>query len=285
MVRQERVWFGEKLYVTGFVAALVAEALLALVALGTPFPWVGFVTGVIFFVVVLLLANWLYTGNPTARTAAVVWSVAQLAVAAGLLALFLAATDKNVTSSSMRTPTAVLAAFKLVVYAGLLALLLFPRSVRDFLATKRGEEPAEEVRAPVVAEPKKPAVMPTGVPLKLADDQTTAVRGLATLIGVSGAVLVVVGILRVAAAYVANRAQPASLPVILAGVEGAVTVALGLLMALPALAFRLLAEEGNDLAHLLHAFNSLTSLYRKQLILGLILAAALVVGIVVQVMH
>src|SRR5262249_15877601 len=86
MQRNERVESGEKLFVIGMVICFVTEVAYPTANLIESF-LDGFLLGVVGSLVVLRLANWLYTGNSTAYILVLGWAGLQIIVALGVLVM------------------------------------------------------------------------------------------------------------------------------------------------------------------------------------------------------
>jgi hypothetical protein len=278
MNREIRLENGEKIFATGFITAAVTEAVVTLVANGTHFTWVGTVFGTIGAVLMLLLANSIYQGNRTALTAAVVIALVQIALGVLGLVASLGLLPVPETLSWLALPYPWLAVGKIMAYALLLAFLLCSGSVQDFLAWRRGEQ-VPEYHTTEAVEPR-PTLPPSGVTVALSDQQTASYNWLPLLMQTAGAVLAVLGLVRLV--YGILGLKTAGTPGGLLLVDGSATLLLGLLLALPAAAFNLLKSEGPDLAYIMNAVRSLKTYYSLQIVLSVVLAGVLVLSLVIR---
>lgn len=283
MNKEIRLENGEKLFATGFITAAAAESLVTLVANSVHFTWIGTLFGAIGAILMLLFADWIYRGNRTAGTAALVVVLLQLAL--GLLALVAALGLVRIPEALgwLALPYAWLAVLKILAYAILLSFLLCSTSVQDFLAVRRGEQvPERHYLTSTVAEPTAlpPSIPPSGVTIALSEPQTASYGNLPWLLQTAGAVMAVLGLLRLAYGILALKL--AATGGVFLVLDGSITLVLGLLLALPAAAFNLLKSEGPDLAYVMNAVRSLNTYYGLQILLSVILAGVLVLALFIR---
>jgi len=279
MNREIQLENGEKLFVSGFITAAAAESLVTLVANGTHFNWYSTLNGALGTILMLLLADRLYRGDR--YIAPITLFVILMQLGLGLRALVDAVGLVKIpeTFEFMALPFAWLAVVKILAYAILLSFLLCSTSVQDFLAWRRGEQVPERSYSTNTVEEvtaQAPSIPPSGVTISLSEKETASYANLPWLLQTAGAVLAVLGLLRVVYGILALKLI--GLPGLFMLLDGTITLVLGLLLGLPAAACNLLKSEGPDLAYVMNAVRSLKSYYSLQFLLSIVLAGVLVLG-------
>jgi hypothetical protein len=282
MTRQERLDIGEKIFVGVFVGSVVIEVLLTLLAItlnpawNTLLPWTIVVLGAVFVAFLLYLANWLYSGNRTAWTAALGFAGFQIALAAGVIVAML---TSHRFAAYLGESLIWLAVAKAVAYAAFAGFLSLPKAIHDFLGLRRGETIPDETPAVVEAPPVE---VPAGpMPLPLVDDQVARFGSLSTWMQLAGGLLIAAGLLRF---YVGLASiEPALafrkwLPGLPAVLEGIAATLFGIYLFLPAAVVK--RVQNRDMSDLLKAFKNLQQLYSIQLIVLAVAVVAVALGIV-----
>ena len=270
MDKPERVEIGKKLYVTAFMVVAWAELVLTIVRNGLHFSWANLgwanlALGIIAVPVLLFLANWLYTGNRTARLATLVFIAIQLLLATLGFKLLPALTELN---NQVGPTCASIATSKLLLYGGWGALLLFSPRVQDFFNHQRGEHPEEK---------EEIQITPTGTAVALSGEQLGSVGALGSLVQIAAFVTIVGGLLQLVSATKGGASG------LFQAIEGAVLLALGVFLLSPAKGLRKLGVAGADMAYLTYALGALATFFKRQLVLVLIVALVLIAGILISV--
>src|SRR5260370_482456 len=265
MTRQERLDVGEKIFIGVFVGSIVIEVLLTLFAItlnpawNTLLPWTIVVLGAVFVAFLLVLANWLYSGDRTAWTTALGFAGFQIVLAAGVIVGIL---TSHSFAAYLGTSLIWLAIAKAVTYAAFAGFLALPKAVHDFLGLRRGETIPDDPPA-VVEAPPPPVEVPTApVPLPLTDDQAAAFGSLSTWMQVAGGLLIVAGLLRfyVGLANIEPVLEVKKwLPGLPAVLEGLAATLFGIYLFSPAAVVK--RVHNRDMSHLLKAFKNLLHLY------------------------
>ncbi|MBI3410480.1 MAG: hypothetical protein HY040_19245 [Planctomycetes bacterium] len=270
MERNERVESGEKLFVIGMVVSFVTEVAYttASVLEGV---WGGFFLGLIGALIVLRLANWLYTGNNVALKWMLGWTALQLTLALAAWALLSATSGRDSVAHALGYGISWVPLGKLAAYAILGAILMSP-SVRAFLFLRGGGELTD------IKEKLPPTL--TGKTLPLSPAETQTVAGLANLLKWASWSLIAVGVLRLCLGGKLYSNEPDWIKAAPALVEGFVTLLVGVLLLGPSGAFDFLKTKSTDTTYLMSALEQLGSFYQKQGVL-LALVAMVVFGALV----
>lgn len=276
MERNERLESGEKLFVIGMVVGFVVEVAYATASV-IDRTLDGFLLGVIGALVMLRLANWLYTGNNTALKCMLGWAGLQIVLAVGALLILSAATGRDNPASRFGYSISWVPFGKLAAYVIVAGLLVSP-SVRAFLFLKAGGDLAEiKDKAPLA---------PSGTTLPLTAEQSQIVARLANLLGWASLVLIVVGALRTYFGWTLAHADVAQAADWIKGgpmlAEGILLLLVGVLLLGPAGAFDFLKTKSTDTTYLMNALDQLSSLYQKQLVLTALVAAGVLAAIVAR---
>jgi hypothetical protein len=268
MDRLERIEIGKKLYVTAFMVVLWADMVLTIVRNGLHFAVGSVVIGILAIPVLLYLANWLHSGNRTARTATLGFIAVQLLLAILGLKLLPAL---NTLNEQVGPYCATIAVIRLLLYGGWGAMLLYSPRVQEFLAHQRGE----------AQEPEKTkedlTITPTGTAVPLSAEQLEGIGALGSLIQIAAFVAIVAGLLQLVSA------SKGGMTGLFQAIEGAVMLVLGVFLLSPATGLRKLGMPGADMAYLTNALGALAMFFKRQLVLALIVALILIAGIVVAV--
>jgi hypothetical protein len=223
MLRQERVEFGEKLFVCTAAVSLATELILTCVLVVLSFTWVGLLYGALCSLLILLLTHRLYKGVPQARTWALGWFGLQLLLfAAALVAILALHRSDLLRPISFYAPWA--AVVKVVVYGLLTWALVASVNVRAFLFDREVKSgaviPPKGWDAEATEEAEPPPPHEPGQPLPLPAAQADALRGGANLLLAAGACSVVLGLVLFAVAAAAERRSD-RVSVVLEGVAAA----------------------------------------------------------------
>jgi hypothetical protein len=196
MLRQERVEFGEKLFVCTAAVALATELILTAVLVVQSFTWPGLLLGAACSVLILLLAHRLYKGVPQARNWALGWFGVQLLGFAGALVAMLALHRGDLLRPlSFYAPWP--AVVKVIVYTMLAGSLVASPSIRAFLFDREVKNgaviPPKGWEADESEEPEPPPPAEPGRPLPLPAEKAQAVGGTATTLAGAGVCFVALG--------------------------------------------------------------------------------------------
>src|SRR5262245_7204924 len=181
MERNERVESGEKFFVIGMVVSFVTEVAYTTASV-LEGAWGGFFLGLISALVVLRLANWLYTGNNAALKWMLGWTALQLVLALAGWALLSATSGRDSMAHALGYSISWVPIGKLAAYAILGAILMSP-NVRAFLFLKGGGELTE------IKEKTPPTLTGKTFPLSPTESQTVA--NLANLLSWASMALIV----------------------------------------------------------------------------------------------
>jgi hypothetical protein len=268
--RQERIELGERFFVAGFFLVLLTEVAFGIVAGGLWFSWPRLFLNVVGVLLLLFLVNAVYGGSKTAGAVLLAWvGVSLLLTLPSLVVTTLALRDPSGLALQLGAPAPWLVALKLAAYAVFGLLLLVPVSVRDFLAARRGELPAEDKVAVRTVD--------AGAPLPLTEAQIEGFAGLAGLMQAAGVVLVAAGLL-----LCAMTTDPADRFGWLTTVEGGALAILGVVLLLPVPSLRRVAAPETGVGYLAAAFGSLLTLFRVLLLVGLVFLAVVIVRLAVR---
>lgn len=265
MERNERVESGEKLFVIGMVVSFVTEVAYTTASV-LEGAWGGFFLGLIGALIVLRLANWLYTGNNAALKWMLGWAVLQLILAVAAWALLRVTSGRDIVAHTLGYGISWVPFGKLAAYAILGAILMSP-SVRAFFFLQGGGELAE------IKEKTLASLTGKTLPLSPAESQTVA--NLAKLLRWTSWTLIGVGVLRLILGL--KLLEPDWIKAAPALMEGLVMLLVGALLLGPSGAFDFLKTKSTDTTYLMSALEQLGSLYQKQGVL-LALVAVVVVG-------
>jgi len=274
----ERLERGEKVLVFGIMTALAVEGLFAIVGPAMRHSMLGIVWGVVSFVFVMVLANFLYAGNRTAHKIGTAWAAFQIVLSLVVL-LVLAFTPEAVeTTRHVALPTVWMAAIKLLAYIVLCSSLLLAPRVRDFLDVKRGAELKSEN-----------PLAPTGVEVTFAADQKQVIGSLGTLLKTAAVVLLIVGILQALVSLrefmnIANYStgpvlQTLALWLVMRFLPAVATISIGIVMFPPAAAAKLVRTQGTDMSYLMNVLMKLRGFFFCLIILVAMQLLGLVVGV------
>jgi hypothetical protein len=269
MERQERLEYGQKFFVIGVFILLALESLVAIISVGLAFSWVRLLLAAAAGILLLYLANRIYSGDKGARNLLVGWfGVQTIVLAAAALCLGLGLVEGPGLFRHVGAATPWLAVLLLAAYVGVTALYLSSATVKEFLADRGGEVlPEREV---VEVDP--------GAPVAWADDQKKSFSALAAGMKVAGTALVIAGVLNVLAALRVMADQPDVWTWL---VEGVAYLALGGALFGPAAAVRVVVESAvTGVGYVVHALGRLRQLYLIQAVVAVVLAAVAVVRLV-----
>lgn len=274
---------GETLFITGAVIAFLSDIVLTFRALVLP-NWIGLTIGSLMLVVTLYIVNWVYTGKKQARTAALIWSIVQIAVAVLCVGLLLNRELRldyrfyplaEVLPPALAVVTPLLGAFKIVAF-GLFAYLVTQKGPALFFLRHRDGETLEP---PSLATPPED-IKPTGVLLPLAAPQNEAAESLASTLQNAGCALMAAGFFLAIVGGQRIAATP-RLGWITLG-EGLILLVVGLLSMNPVTALRNISDRGSDTAYVTDALGKLAAISGKFILLALALVALTIAGIVLR---
>jgi len=259
---------GQRLFLLGVFAVLVAEVIVTVANVGQWFEWTSCLLGVIACLGMLYLGNWLYTGNRTALTVTRIWVAIQLAVVlAGVIAL-----SETPADSAIPRHLGINAFWqgylKLAVYLGFAGLLFAPGATLDFFSAQRGEAPAK------VPAPTTEQTAPVGNPVELAVEHTRALEGLGGAMQTVSGVLVIVGALELLIGLLAAGQTSAADWL---SIHGIVVAALGAVLWPPTKALQaLLGASPRNTGYVMNFLTALLATFKAYLFILLALAVLVV---------
>jgi len=279
---RERLFQGEKLVVTAFMPALVAEGFLLPLALIMHFSWPGLFYAVFSGGLLVWTTGRLYNGEKNARIVAEGLALLQ-GVVAFLCTILLAYTPlASSITHLVDQPVLWMALTKLGAYGLLGLILLLCRDVLDFMAIRRGEEVT-------AVEP----VSASGVVVTFNDAQKAKFAKLASALSNTGIVLLIAGGLLLLYAFSPQALPPrptkglqAAMPklgpwlgqFLLPGVVAGLT---GLILLVTAPSAKRVQSEGTDKAYVAGLLAALTSLFRWQMLLTVLGTVAAFASLIV----
>jgi hypothetical protein len=268
-----RLDLGQRLFVFGVFAVVVAEALITIMNIGDAFDWLGCLFGIVATVGMLYLGNWLYTGSKTAWNATITWAGIFIVLAAvGMVAKELGNNDPAWDAQARHLGIVMTwqAWVKAFVYVLLLVVLLFSGATGDWLAHRRGETiQAAASPAPAAG---------SDVPVTLAAEHTNALEAWASALGNGQAVLLIVGA-AVMIGGIQAYADPdhkadQKLSALFSICEGACLALIGTSACVPAKAIRKVIDASpRTMGPVMELFNGTSVYLFSLLMLGLALAA------------
>src|SRR5262245_23565316 len=161
---------GQRFFMLSVFAILAVEAVVTIFNIGMWFEWTSCLLGIVAAVGILVLGNWLWSGDKTALTVMRAWVVVMLLLA--ILAMALHIAGDSTIPRHLGVNIAWEGWLKLAVYGLMASLLLLPGPTLEFFGTQRGEAPATVV-AEAAAVPA-PTAAPAGPAVELAADQVNA---------------------------------------------------------------------------------------------------------------
>jgi len=268
MDTKEKLFRGEKLVVTAFMPALVAEGFLLPLALIMQFSWIGLIYAALTAGLLVWCTGRLYNGEKDARIVAEALALLQVVVSfvCTILLAYTPAADR--ITHLVAQPVLWMALTKLSAYGLLGLILLLCRDVLDFMAIRRGEEVA-------VAEP----VTASGVVVTFSDPQKERFAKLASSLSKTGTVLLIAGALLLVYAFSPlvlpprptkglQEALPRLAPWLGQSLlPGVVAILTGVILLVTAPWAKRVQTEGTDKAYVAGLLGALTSLFRWQLLL------------------
>jgi len=273
MDKMDRLDFGQRLFVTGFFIAFVAESLTALdAAIG--FTWAIAFWGVICALAVMFVTNGLYGGSATARTIAPLWVGLQVILCAGGLIAYAATDNDERVMHMFLLPGPVLAVIKLIAYLFWAWILFLSTEVKDYLYVRAGGSIEH------IVVPEAPELSPLGITVPLGADEAKEADNLIFYMNVASIALLVAGLLQVLLSLRALEFYYIDgwLPLI----SGLALLLLGALLMAPASALAVLKDKTADLIFVMNALSRLKDYFCQQIVLTLVLCVVVIIGLVLQ---
>ncbi|HYV39226.1 MAG TPA: hypothetical protein VE988_26295 [Gemmataceae bacterium] len=268
---------GQRFFVFGVFAIMVAEVAVTVSNMGQRFLWTSCMLGVVSSVGILALGNWLYNGDKTALLITRAWVGLQiLLIILGLCFKLSDAADEGGLHSHLGVNAMWQGYIKLFAYLLFAGMLFLPGLTLDFFATQRGETPTPKPAASMGVEAA------AGSPVDLAVDQTAAIDGLSGAMKMVSGVLILVGVFELLTALqrlqeyfsaISQNIETSPAVAILGIVEALAVAALGAVLLCPAkAAVQLVDAKPRNMGLVMNFFTHLLASYKAYVLILLVLA-------------